>query len=155
MRHRVKKIKIKKGQDATQSTLKKLLYNFLINNRLETTVKKAKIIKSLLDRLVNRAKLNTQAAINILKKYLPDKKIREKLINIVQEYFNDRISGFTRVVKTNYRLNDGSPLARLEWVKPVVDVEKEKKNDKNQKEIKEKNGAKTKKEKSKNLNNNK
>lgn len=126
MRHRVKKIKIKKGQDATQSVLRKLIFNFIEKNRLQTTLKRAKIVRSLLERLINRAKSSSEASKNIIKKYLPQKKSREKLTKIAQEYFKDRVSGFVKVIKIGFRLNDGSQMARVEWVKPVV-VEDEKK----------------------------
>lgn len=145
MRHQVKKIKIKRGKDATRSVIKKLLFNFVKNNRIETTLKKAKILKNLLDRLVTRAKKNDQAVKNILLKFLPDKKAREKLIKVAKSEFNDRLSGFVKLTRTRYRLSDGSQMAKIEWIKPVIELQEKEKKEKKKTVVKNDNNIKKRK----------
>ncbi len=56
MRHRVKNIKFKGGYDATRALVKKLAYNFLTRGKIKTTLKKAKVLKSTLEKLVEKMK---------------------------------------------------------------------------------------------------
>ena len=70
MRHRVKKIKFSKGKDANEMLLKKLLSNFLIQGKITTTQKKAKAVKSGIDRIVSKSKNKTQSNKNYLLSFL-------------------------------------------------------------------------------------
>lgn len=122
MRHQVKKIKFKKGQDSTETVRRKLALNFIDHGKIETTVKKAKVLKSLIDQLVYQAKEKNEANKNILLRRLGDPKTVDKLFNLIVPVFSDRNSGFVKLVKTGQRLGDGSEMARVEWVKPVIAV---------------------------------
>ena len=66
MNKRIKKIKIRKGKDATESVVRKLVVNFITHGKITTTVKRAKIIRSEIDRLVHKAKDKKQSSIVML-----------------------------------------------------------------------------------------
>lgn len=142
MHHRVKKIKFKKGKDATRATLRKLALNFIKHGKIETTLSRAKILKSLMDKLVAKAKKKTEATKNFLLRRLGEKEAIEKLFNTIAPSFNDRESGFVKLIKLLPRLGDGIGMARLEWVKPIVSVKSSKLKVKNTQE-KQKENAKS------------
>ena len=128
----VKKIKIKKGKDSNRSIVKKMLKNFILRGKITTTLKRAKILQSQIDRLVRYAIRNNQADKNQLLKKLTDKNLISKLVNQAVPVLKSRNSGFTRIIKVGFRLGDGASLAKVEWVEKVElekpKVEKDKKN---------------------------
>lgn len=126
MKHRVKKFQFKKGKDATRSTLRKLALNLIRKGRLETNLKKAKALRSFIDRLVYKAKEKSGANKNVLLKQLSDKKAVNKLFAEVGPIFKKRTGGFVRIIRTGSRFGDGSEMARVEWTKPVIEVKSEK-----------------------------
>lgn len=131
MRHRVKKNKFKYGKDANKMIIIKLVKNFLKTGEITTTTKKIKLLRTQIDQLVNKAK---KKKINYLVSKINNQKLVDFLVNKVVPVFNDRVSGYTTFKKLTTRLSDGSELARLTWVKPVVI---------SQKKIKEKNDTHT------------
>lgn len=122
MKHRVKKFQFKKGKDATRSTLRKLALNLIRKGRIETNLKKAKALRSFIDRLVYKAKEKSGANKNVLLKQLSDKKAVNKLFAEVGPIFKKRTGGFVRIIRTGSRFGDGSEMARVEWTKPVIEV---------------------------------
>ncbi len=120
MRHRDKKIKFKGGYDANRMLLRKLAKNFLNNGYLTTTIKRAKILKSHLDKLLTKTKEKTEANKNYLLKYLGDLKLINKLFTLIGPQLKDISSGYVKILKLNFRNNDGALLAKIIWSKPIL-----------------------------------
>jgi large subunit ribosomal protein L17 len=121
MRHGYKKIRFKAGKDAYQMLVRTLAINFLAHGKMETTHKRAKVIKTYIEKLVEKSKEKTEANKNcLLKAFGNDKKTIAFLFNQVGPVMKDKIGGYVRVVKLKQRLSDGSLVCRLEWVYPVV-----------------------------------
>lgn len=116
------KIKFTKGQDANQMLVKKLIFNFMQTGKLETTLIKAKLLKSKIDTLVYKVKHDEGKNKNHIYKYLDKKSMVQ--IKLLTEHFDNRVGGFVKVIKTGSRLGDAAPMARVEWtVKPIKPVE--------------------------------
>lgn len=127
MRHGVRKFKFKKGKDANQMLVRKLAGNFFKNNKLETTEAKAKAIKSLIERFVQKAKTTSEANKNYLLKYLGDEELVEKLFRDIGPTQKEQKSGFLKITRLNQRGSDAAMMARLSWVTPVIsEIKKEK-----------------------------
>jgi large subunit ribosomal protein L17 len=117
MRHGVKKIKFKNGKDANKMMVVKLVRNFLNKGKLKITLKRAKVLRSVIDRIVSQAKKG--------KKELVAKKVNDtKLIGIVFDkivpVFDKRNSGFVKFKKLGYRLSDGSEMVEVSWAEPII-----------------------------------
>src|SRR3989344_7505307 len=98
MRHRVKKVKFKQGRDANKMLVRKLVRNFIANARIETTINKAKVLKSNLERLVEKAKKETEANKIYLLRILNDKKIVLRMFREVGHSLKDKVGGYVRIV---------------------------------------------------------
>lgn len=116
MRHRVKKIKVRSGKDANRMLMRKLVSNFLIKGSIRTTLKKAKMIRPVVEKLVTKAKENTESGKNYLLKYLGQKKLVSVLLKEIAPRFTARIGGYVRITKSIQRESDGSHVASLKWV---------------------------------------
>ncbi len=123
MYHRVKKIKFRAGRDANKMLIKKLLYNFFSNGKITTTLKKAKVLKSVVEKLVQKTKEKTEANKNFLLRYITSKKMTKFLFNTVGPTLKDKAGGYVRILRLGARSSDGSETAKLEWAYPVL-VEK-------------------------------
>lgn len=126
MKHRVNKAKFGFGKDANDMLLKKLASNFLLVGKMETTKHKAKAAQSAVERMVTKAKTNTEADKNYILRHITTDQIRKILVEQVAPQLKNVKSGYTRIIRLGRRMTDGADLARLEWAYPVV-LESEKK----------------------------
>lgn len=120
MKHSIKKIKIRGGKDANKMLVRKLAMNFLISSKIVTTEKKARVLKSFMDKIITKAKYRTEANKNVLLQYFPKNNVVEELFTQVSATFADRSGGYVRVIKLNQRANDGAMMTQVEWVEPIT-----------------------------------
>src|SRR3989344_7303290 len=136
MLHGVNKIKFRKGKDAGRSLVKKALTDFVRHDTLVTPLKKAKVVKGIVDRLVGKAQGKTNADMRILLSMLNDKMLVHKMTHIIAPRMNGRVSGFVTMKRVGVRFGDGADMARLEWIIPPVEVKKPEKVKGEKKELK-------------------
>lgn len=122
MKHGIKKIKFKHGQDANQALMRKLVVNFVQTGRLSTTLSKAKALKARIDRLVYKASQAKESDKNVLLKELGSKTVVKHMLAVVGPSFNGQVSGYTRLYRVGPRQGDNAEVARLEWVKPLIEA---------------------------------
>ncbi len=126
MNKRVKKIKMRSGRDATRSVVKKLLLGLITHGKLTTTLKRAKITKSNIDKLVYKSREKTEASNNVLLKNLGNREAVAKLFDVIGPKFKGRTGGYVKLVRLGQRMGDGAETARLEWIEPIVNLTNEK-----------------------------
>ena len=125
----------KLGRTSSQrkALLRDLVSDLVINDRITTTVPRAKETSKLADKLVTLGKRGDlharRQALSILRNELATVEETEDEIiveSVVQKLFNDiapryetRNGGYTRVLKTEPRRGDGAPMAILEFVEEL------------------------------------
>ena len=124
MRHGVKSYSFRGGSDANKMLLRKLVVNFLAHGILTTTETKAKMTKSTLDRLIEKAKVRTEANRNYLLKNIAQPSVVEYLFTEVGPAIKDIKGGYIRIIKMGYRASDGARSAKLSWAHPIVTTKK-------------------------------
>jgi len=129
MRHRVKKIKFKLGLDANRMLMRKLCINFLTKGKIKTTLMKAKVLKSVIEKLVSKTREATEANKNYLLSHLGEVKLVKTMFDQFKSVVKDKTGGYVKIIRLGKRNIDGAFVARLEWVTPVV-VEKVEKKEK-------------------------
>ena len=129
-------MKFSKGKDANEMLLKKLLSNFLTQGKITTTQKKAKAIKSGIDRVVSKSKKKTQSNKNYLLSHLTQKSLVTVLFDQIAPIVKTRVGGYTRIIKLGTRDSDGAEMARVEWVDRIVLNQEKKKKTKKSQDIK-------------------
>lgn len=126
---------MKKGKNLP--LLRSLIYSLVLFGKIRTTRARAKAVRGLVDKLVNKIKKGTVASKRDVLSVLPQKQIVEKLSReIVPRLL--RSSGYTRIVKLGERSGDGAPLVQIGWVTEETEERKEtrgtrKRNDKTNK----------------------
>jgi len=116
MRHRVGGYKLKRDKGARNSLLKGLVTSVIENERIITTVPKAKAAKPLVEKMITLAKEGTLHSRRQAAAFLQTPDSVKKLFDKLGSRFGQRNGGYTRIVRLGWRKGDGAEQAMLELV---------------------------------------
>src|SRR5579863_2619016 len=116
MRHKVDGYKLKRNVGARRALLRGLVTSVIDQERIITTVPKAKAARPLVEKLITLAKEDTLHARKQAAAFLMTPASVEKLFEKLGPRFNQRNGGYTRIVKLGWRKGDGAETAKLELV---------------------------------------
>jgi len=116
----VKKIKFANGIDANRALVRKLAVNFFLKGKLTTTLPKAKAIKPVIERLVEKMKIKNEANVNYLKQKLDSKEVLEIAYRDISPVISKISGGYVRIIKLGKRESDAAEVGRIEWVYPII-----------------------------------
>ena len=116
MRHKRDGYKLKRNIAARRSLLRGLVTSVIEQERIVTTVPKAKAAKPLVDRMITLAKQDTLHARRQAAAYLTTPASVKKLFDKLGTRFGQRNGGYARVVRLGARKGDGAEQAMLELV---------------------------------------
>src|SRR5215467_11346520 len=116
MRHRRDGYKLKRDVGSRNSLLKGLVTSIIEQERVITTVPKAKAAKPLVDRMITLAKRDTLHTRRQAASFLTTPKSVKKLFDTLGTRFGQRNGGYTRIVRIGPRKGDGAEQAMLELV---------------------------------------
>ena len=120
MKHLKKVRKFGRVKNQREAMINILLGNLILNEKIRTTEAKAKEIKGMIDKILNKAKKAKDqekkvAVIRDLQKTLSKAAVK-KLSGEFLEKFSKRSSGYARVIKLEPRKSDSARLAIIEFV---------------------------------------
>jgi large subunit ribosomal protein L17 len=116
MRHLKSGKKLKRNVSARRALLRGLVTNVIEEERITTTVPKAKAAKPLVEKMITLAKQDTLHARRQAAAFLLKPAAVQKLFEKLGPRFTQRTGGYTRVVKLGWRKGDGAETATLELV---------------------------------------
>jgi large subunit ribosomal protein L17 len=90
--------------------------SLLLHKRISTTLAKAKELKKFVEPLVTRAKEDSTHNRRIAFSYLKSKEAIKALFGEVIEKVGTRPGGYTRIIKTGFRLGDNAEMCIIELV---------------------------------------
>jgi len=86
------------------------------HGRIETTLAKARAVRPYAERLITLAKRGDLHARRQALSRLRYRPVVDHLFNDVAPVFSSRSGGYTRIIKTRYRVGDAAPMAVIELV---------------------------------------
>jgi large subunit ribosomal protein L17 len=116
MRHRHGYRKLGRTSSHRAALLKNLSIALIENGKIETTVPKAKELRSFIEKLITTAGKNDANAHRAVFAALQNKEATKKLMNEVAPTYVDRKGGYTRIVRTRIRRGDATSMAFIELV---------------------------------------
>jgi large subunit ribosomal protein L17 len=122
MRHRVKKIKLGRRGAHRDSMLANMVCSLIAERRIKTTLAKAKVARSLAEKMVTLGKKGTLAARRKAVSKLKQEAQVKVLFDEIAPGFASRAGGYTRITKLGPRMSDASEMAILEWVEAAEPV---------------------------------
>ena len=114
MRHRKRGRQLGRDTKHRRALFRNLVTSLLEHERIETTIPKAKEIRSITDKMISLGKAGDLSARRQAAAYLLNKKTLTKLFSEIAPRFSDKNGGYTRIIKTRVRQGDGASLAVVE-----------------------------------------
>ncbi len=131
MRHKVAGYKLGRNTSHRRSLLRNLVTSVILEERIETTVPKAKAARPLVEKMITLGKRGDLAARRLAAAYLMTDAAVVKLFDTVGPRFGDREGGYTRIIRTHWNKGDGADKAFLELLgsEKILDEKKEKRQE--------------------------
>ena len=123
MRHQKKTRKLGRTSSHRDAMLANLVASLIEHKRVKTTLAKAKAARPLAEKLVTLGKGGTLHDRRLAVAKIGQRDAVATLFKTIAPGFKDRKGGYTRIIKLGPRQSDSAPIAFLEWVDYVVDVE--------------------------------
>ncbi len=99
-----------------KALLANMAASLILNKRIQTTVAKAKALKTYVEPLITKSKDDSTHSRRVVFSYLKSKEAVSELFRTVAPKIADRPGGYTSVLKTGFRLGDGADMALIELV---------------------------------------
>lgn len=90
--------------------------SLILHKRIETTVAKAKAVRQFIEPLVTKSKDDSTHSRRIVFSYLKQKEAVTELFRTIAPKIADRPGGYTRILKTGFRLGDAADMCIIEFV---------------------------------------
>ena len=115
MRHRVSGKLFGRTANQRKALLRGLMASLFEHQRIETTLAKAKEVKKLAERIITLGIKGDLHSKRVALSHVPNRSSIAKLFNDIAPRFSGRNGGYLRLVQTRNRVNDGAPMAVLEF----------------------------------------
>jgi large subunit ribosomal protein L17 len=122
MRHKISGKKLNRTSAHRTSLLNNLVSSLIIHEQIQTTLVKAQFLRPYIEKLITKAKDDSLASKRLLISRIKNKIAAKKLYDDISKRYINRNGGYTRIIKSGFRLGDAAPMAYIElidWQKHV------------------------------------
>src|ERR1700682_4126615 len=116
MRHQKKTLKLGRKAEHRKALLANQVCSLIEQQRIKTTLAKAKAVRPLAEKLFTLGKTGSIHARRTAFSTLRHKDAVKKLFDEIAPRSTERNGGYTRIVKLGARKSDSAPIAFIEWV---------------------------------------
>lgn len=116
MRHRKNTIRLNRTSSHRKAMFRNMVTSLMREERVETTVTKAKECRRVADRMITFAKRGDLHARRQVARVVRDPAVVKKMFEEIGPRYAERPGGYTRILKTGFRTGDNAPLSILELV---------------------------------------
>ena len=114
MRHKVGGWKLGRNTAHRRSLLRNLVTSLIMENRIETTIPKAKAMRPHVEKMITLGKRGDVAARRLAASYLMTDEAVKVLFDKVAPRYGDRNGGYLRIVRAGWQKGDGADKAFVE-----------------------------------------
>ena len=114
MRHRNAGFKLGRNTSHRRALLRNLTTSVILEDRVETTVTKAKAVRPLVEKMITLGKNGDLHSRRQALSFLMTDQSVERLFETVAPRYTDRQGGYLRIVRTGFRKGDGGEKAFIE-----------------------------------------
>ena len=118
MRHRKKLQHLGLMKSHRDSLVKNLIASLVLHGKLRTTENRAKALAARFGKMMTivRNKKDVREAIRLLPSYCHTEAASIKIIGELKKKYENRISGFTRIIRLGNRKGDNAKLVQIELI---------------------------------------
>ena len=128
MRHRKAGYKLGRNTSHRRAMLRNLVTSIILEDRVETTVTKAKAARPHVEKMITLGKRGDLAARRQALAYLMTREAVSRLFETVAPRYGDREGGYLRIVRSGFQKGDGAEKAFVEMlgVEKILEEKREK-----------------------------
>ena len=108
--------KLGRPTDQRIAMLRNMVTSLLENGKIETTVTRAKEVRSLAEKMITLGKTNTLHSRRQALSFITKEAVVVKVFNEIAPKYADRNGGYTRIIRTGVRRGDNAPMAIISLV---------------------------------------
>lgn len=116
MRHGNKLNKLSRKSAHRKAMMSNMACSLLQHKRINTTVAKAKALRGYVEPLLTKSKNDSTHSRRTVFSYLQNKEVVTELFRDIAPKIADRPGGYTRIIRTGYRLGDNAEMCMIELV---------------------------------------
>ena len=116
MRHRKSFNNLGRTASHRKAMLANMAASLILHKRISTTTAKAKELRTFVEPLITKSKVDSTHARRVVFSQLQDKEAVSELFREVSPKVVDRPGGYTRILKTGTRLGDNADMCIIELV---------------------------------------
>jgi len=116
MRHGKKVNHLGRTSSHRKAMLSNMATSLIMHKRITTTVAKAKALRKYVEPLITKAKDDSTHSRRMVFSYLQDKNAVTELFREVSQKVGDRPGGYTRILRTGFRVGDAAEMCFIELV---------------------------------------
>jgi len=116
MRHHNGNRKFNRKTDQRRALLRSLARELFLHGKIVTTEAKAKEVRPFAEELITIARVNDLSSRRVVMSKMGNNGIVKMLADTIAPKYVDRNGGYTRIIKLERRLSDGSKMAAIELV---------------------------------------
>ena len=141
MKHRIGFNALSRTTSERTALKRNMVTSLFRYERIETTKAKALEVRKMAEKMITRAKVDNVHNRRMIARDIKDEAVLDKLFKEIAPLFAERNGGYTRVLKTGYRLGDAADMVILELVEKTQKKEAKKDAKAEKKEAKAKSKA--------------
>ena len=120
MRHRVGFNALSRKSAERKALKRNMVTSLFRYERIETTKAKALEVRKMAEKMITRAKVDSVHNRREIARFVYDEAVVDKLFKEIAPMFAERKGGYTRILKTGYRLGDAAEMVILELVEKTA-----------------------------------
>jgi large subunit ribosomal protein L17 len=130
MRHRNAGFKLGRNTSHRRALLRNLVTSVIIEDRVQTTVAKAKAVRPLIEKMITLGKKGDLHSRRQALSFLMTDASVARLFEVVAPRYGDRQGGYLRIVRAGFRQGDGGEKAFIELLgaEKQLDAKREKRD---------------------------
>ncbi len=131
MRHRNAGFKLGRNTSHRRALLRNLVTSVIEEDRVVTTVAKAKAVRPLIEKMITLGKKGDLHARRQALAFLQTDASVARLFDVVAPRYGDRQGGYLRIIRKNFRVGDAAELAIIELLgaEKQLEVKRQKRAD--------------------------
>ena len=114
MRHKVAGFKLGRTTSHRRSLLRNMVTSLIVEERIETTIPKAKALRPQIEKMITLGKRGDLSARRQAARYVMTDDALRKLFDTLGPRFGDRDGGYVRIIRAGWQKGDGAEKAFIE-----------------------------------------
>lgn len=108
--------KLGRSTDHRKAMLRAMVTYLLENGKIETTVTRAKEVRSMTEKMITTAKLDNLHSKRQALSFITKEDVAKKLFDEIAPKYKERNGGYTRIIKIGPRRGDAAEMAIIELI---------------------------------------